>query len=133
MFPRYTQNMLKVSPKYTKDISQIWPRYAQIRPRYGRNMPKICQNLRKMDPRDASTTRNDNLLIIISIMSMHITVGSMLAGCYHEGSDKHHVGLFQIGEANLEKNVLHLPKIDTLTRSRSSYTISSTWYMDNWT
>ena len=95
--------MLKVSPKYTKDISQIWPRYAQIRPRYGRNMPKICQNLRKKDPRDASTTRNDNLLIIISIMPMHITVASMLAGCYHEGSDKHHVGLFKIGEANLEK------------------------------
>ena len=61
-------------------------------------MPEICPRYAKK-----STTTNDNLLIIISIMPMHITVGSMLAGCYHEGSDKHHVGLFKIGEANLEK------------------------------
>ena len=79
----------------------------------------------------------------------------MLAGCYHEGSDKHHVGLFKIGEANLEKkcctfvenwyftisrssymynifNLVHGQNIlhHQWTWSRSSYTISSTWYKD---
>ena len=78
----------------------------------------------------------------------------MLAGCYHEGSDKHHVGLFKIGEANLEKkcckfvenwyftisrssymynifNLVHGQNIlhHQWTWSRSSYTISSTWYI----
>ena len=72
----------------------------------------------------------DSDYILYRSMVKIIIVWSMLAGCYHKRSDEHHVGLFQIGEANLEKKCCLFIKNILFARSRSSHTKSSTWYKD---